>query len=251
MKSLTYGEMHGSDAAPSGEPLIMHSTKKTALYIIATPIGNLGDITFRAIEILNAVDLILAEDTRTSGVLLKHYNISKPLQSFHNFNEHKILGNLVERLKKGEQMALISDAGTPGISDPGFLIARACVQAGLKIECPPGPTAFIPALIKSGLPSDRFIFEGFLPLKKGRQTHLRKLATEERTMIFYESPHRLKKTLLQFQEYFGADRQGSVSRELTKMFEETVNGTLTEILSHFQSTEIKGEIVVVIAGKEM
>lgn len=228
----------------------MHSTKKTALYIIATPIGNLGDITFRAIEILNSVDLILAEDTRTSGVLLKHYNISKPLQSFHNFNEHKILGNLVERLKQGEQMALISDAGTPGISDPGFLIARACVHAGLKIECPPGPTAFIPALVKSGLPSDRFIFEGFLPLKKGRQTHLRNLATEERTMIFYESPHRLIKTLHQFQEYFGADRQGSVSRELTKMFEETVNGTLTEILSHFQSTEIKGEIVIVIAGKE-
>jgi len=228
----------------------MHSPSNTALFIIATPIGNLGDITFRAVEILKSVDLILAEDTRTSSVLLKHYGISKPLQSFHNFNEHKIVGNLLERLNKGERMALISDAGTPGISDPGFLIARACVQAGLKIECPPGPTALIPALIKSGMPSDRFVFEGFLPLKKGRQTHLQHLAREERTMIFYESPYRLKKTLQQFKEYFGGDRRGSVSRELTKIFEETVNGTLDEILNHFQSTEIKGEIVIVIAGKQ-
>ncbi|HZB13485.1 MAG TPA: 16S rRNA (cytidine(1402)-2'-O)-methyltransferase, partial [Chryseolinea sp.] len=172
----------------------MASSQRTSLYIIATPIGNLGDITIRALEILKNVDLILAEDTRTSGVLLKHYQISKPLQSFHNFNEHKIVGMLIERLKNGEQMALISDAGTPGISDPGFLIARACVQADLKIECPPGPTAFVPALIKSGLPSDRFVFEGFLPLKKGRQTLLKKLAEEERTMIFYESPYRLVKT---------------------------------------------------------
>jgi 16S rRNA (cytidine1402-2'-O)-methyltransferase len=226
----------------------MASPQQTSLYIIATPIGNLGDISFRAIEILKRVDLILAEDTRTSGVLLKHYEISKPLQSFHNFNEHKIVGTLVERLKKGEQMALISDAGTPGISDPGFLIARACIQAGLKIECPPGATAFVPALIKSGLPSDRFIFEGFLPQKKGRQTLLKKLAGEERTMIFYESPYRLVKTLQQFIEYFGTDRQASVSRELTKMFEETVNGTLNEILLHFQSKEVKGEIVVVVAG---
>ena len=166
----------------------MPSPQQTSLYIISTPIGNLGDITFRAIEILKKVDLILAEDTRTSSVLLKHYEISKPLQSFHNFNEHKIVGTLIERLKNGEQMALISDAGTPGISDPGFLIARACIQAGLKIECPPGATAFVPALIKSGLPSDRFVFEGFLPQKKGRQTMLKKLAEEERTMIFYESP---------------------------------------------------------------
>jgi 16S rRNA (cytidine1402-2'-O)-methyltransferase len=220
----------------------------TALYIIATPIGNLGDITFRAVEILKSVDLVLAEDTRTSGILLKHYSISKPLQSFHNFNEHKILGNLVERLKKGERMALISDAGTPGISDPGFLIARACVQAGLKIECPPGATALIPALIKSGLPSDRFLFEGFLPLKKGRQTLLQQLRDEERTMIFYESPYRLNKTLQQFIEYFGPDRQASVSRELTKVFEETRNGTLEELQEHFQN-EVKGEIVIVVAGK--
>ena len=226
----------------------MASPQQTSLYLIATPIGNLGDITFRAVEILKAVDLILAEDTRTSGVLLKHYQISKPLQSFHNFNEHKVVGVLVERLKKGEQMALISDAGTPGISDPGFLIARACLQAGLKIECPPGATAFVPALIKSGLPSDRFVFEGFLPLKKGRQTLLKKLAEEERTMIFYESPHRLIKTLQQFKEYFGASRPASVSRELTKMFEETVNGSMEEVLLHFQSKEVKGEIVVVIAG---
>ncbi len=226
----------------------MASPQQTSLYIIATPIGNLGDISFRAIEILKKVDLILAEDTRTSGVLLKHYEISRPLQSFHNFNEHKIVGTLIERLKKGEQMALISDAGTPGISDPGFLIARACIQAGLKIECPPGATAFVPALIKSGLPSDRFVFEGFIPQKKGRQTLLKKLAGEERTMIFYESPYRLVKTLTQFSEYFGADRQASVSRELTKMFEETVNGTLNEILLHFQSKEVKGEIVLVVAG---
>jgi 16S rRNA (cytidine1402-2'-O)-methyltransferase len=226
----------------------MASPQPTSLYIIATPIGNLGDISFRAIEILKKVDLILAEDTRTSGVLLKHYEISRPLQSFHNFNEHKIVGTLIERLKKGEQMALISDAGTPGISDPGFLIARACIQAGLKIECPPGATAFVPALIKSGLPSDRFVFEGFIPQKKGRQTLLKKLAGEERTMIFYESPYRLVKTLTQFSEYFGADRQASVSRELTKMFEETVNGTLNEILLHFQSKEVKGEIVLIVAG---
>lgn len=220
----------------------------TALYIIATPIGNLGDITFRAIEILKSVDLILAEDTRTSGILLKHYSISKPLQSFHNFNEHKILANLVERLTNGERMALISDAGTPGISDPGFLIVRACVQAGLKIECPPGATALIPALIKSGLPSDRFVFEGFLPLKKGRQTLLAQLSTEERTMIFYESPYRLAKTLQQFKEWFGGDRPGSVSRELTKVFEETCNGTLDELVERFKN-EVKGEIVIVVAGK--
>lgn len=226
----------------------MASPQQTSLYIVATPIGNLGDITVRALEILKTVDLILAEDTRTSGVLLKHYQISKPLQSFHNFNEHKIVGTLIERLKKGEKMALVSDAGTPGISDPGFLIARACIQAGLKIECPPGPTAFVPALIKSGLPSDRFSFEGFLPIKKGRQTLLKKLATEERTMIFYESPYRLVKTLEQFCEYFGSERAASVSRELTKMFEETVNGTLSEILVHFQAKEAKGEIVVVVAG---
>jgi 16S rRNA (cytidine1402-2'-O)-methyltransferase len=228
----------------------MPSSAPTSLYIVATPIGNLGDITFRAVEILKSVDLILAEDTRTSGHLLKHYGISKPLQSFHNFNEHRIVDKLIERLKNGETMALVTDAGTPGISDPGFLIARACVQSGLKIECPPGATALIPALVKSGLPSDRFVFEGFLPQKKGRQTLLKKLAEEERTMIFYESPYRLVKTLEQFKAYFSGDRQASVSRELTKMFEETVNGTLDQVLVHFQAKEVKGEIVVVIAGKQ-
>lgn len=226
------------------------SSITTSLYIIPTPIGNLGDITLRALEILKSVDVILAEDTRTSGVLLKHYGIAKPLQSFHNFNEHKILGSLLDRLQKGERMALISDAGTPGISDPGFLITRACIQAGLKVESPPGATAFVPALIKSGLPSDRFVFEGFLPQKKGRQTLLKQLALEERTMIFYESPYRLVKTLGQFKEYFGADRAASVSRELTKMFEETINGTLEEILLHFQSKEVKGEIVLLVGGKQ-
>jgi 16S rRNA (cytidine1402-2'-O)-methyltransferase len=222
----------------------------TALYIVPTPIGNLADITLRALDILKTVDLILAEDTRTSGFLLQHYAISKPLQSFHNFNEHRILESLIQRLEKGEVMALVSDAGTPGISDPGFLIIRAALQAGLKVECLPGPTAFVPALVKSGLPSDRFVFEGFLPHKKGRQTALKKLAEEERTMIFYESPYRLVKTLEQFKEYFGADRQASVSRELTKIFEETVNGTLEEITTHFQAKEVKGEIVMVVKGKE-
>lgn len=227
----------------------MDKEKRTSLYLVPTPIGNLADITLRALDTLKSVDVILAEDTRTSGFLLKHYAISKPLQSFHNFNEHKILDGLIERMEKGEVMALVSDAGTPGISDPGFLLARACVEANLTIECLPGPTAFVPALVKSGLPSDRFVFEGFLPHKKGRQTMLRKLAEEERTMIFYESPYRLVKTLEQFIEYFGADRKGSVSRELTKMFEETVNGTLSEIVNHFKIKEVKGEIVIVIHGK--
>jgi 16S rRNA (cytidine1402-2'-O)-methyltransferase len=222
---------------------------KTALFIVPTPIGNLGDITLRALETLRSVDLILAEDTRTSGFLLKHHNISKPLQSFHNFNEHKIVTNLIQRLEKGEVMALVSDAGTPGISDPGFLIIRACLQAGLLVDCLPGATAFVPALVKSGLPSDRFVFEGFLPHKKGRQTMLKKLAEEERTMIFYESPFRLVKTLEQFKEYFGSDRMTSVSRELTKMFEETFTGSVEQVLNHFQSKEVKGEIVIVVAGK--
>ena len=222
---------------------------KTSLYLVPTPIGNLLDITLRALEILKSVDVILAEDTRTSGHLLKHYAIAKPMQSFHNFNEHKIVDTLISRMTKGEVMALISDAGTPGISDPGFLIARACLQAGLLIECLPGATAFVPALIKSGLGADRFTFEGFLPQKKGRQTLLKKLAEEERTMIFYESPHRLVKTLQQFQEYFGGERRASVSRELTKMFEETMNGTIIEIINHFSAKEIKGEIVIVVDGK--
>jgi 16S rRNA (cytidine1402-2'-O)-methyltransferase len=221
---------------------------KAALYIIPTPIGNLGDITLRALEVLKAVDLILAEDTRTSGVLLKHYSISKPLQSFHNFNEHKILDTLIERLKSGEKMALVSDAGTPGISDPGFLIIREALSEGLPVDCLPGATAFVPALVKSGLPCDRFVFEGFLPHKKGRQTMMKKLSLEERTMIFYESPFRLLKTLQHFSEYFGQHRRASVSRELSKMFEETVNGTLQEIISHFGKKEPKGEIVIVVAG---
>lgn len=227
----------------------MTTNRKTSLYIVPTPIGNLSDITLRALEVLKSADVILAEDTRTSGHLLKHYSIGKPMQSFHNFNEHKILDSLVGRMERGEVMALISDAGTPGISDPGFLIARASLQAGLLIECLPGPTAFVPALIKSGLPADRFTFEGFLPQKKGRQTLLKKLSDEERTMIFYESPHRLLKTLQQFGEYFGAERKISVSRELTKVFEETVNGTVTEVTQHFAQKEVKGEIVVVIEGR--
>jgi len=221
-----------------------------SLHIVPTPIGNLGDITIRAIEILRSVDLILAEDTRTTGKLLKHYSISKPLQSFHNFNEHKVVTRLVERLGQGETMALVSDAGTPGISDPGFLIVRAALKAGIKIDCLPGATAFVPALIKSGLPSDRFIFEGFLPHKKGRQTLLKKLAEEDRTMIFYESPHRLVKTLEQFNEYFGAERHASVSRELTKIYEETVNDSLAEVLKYFSAKEVKGEIVIVVAGNK-
>ncbi len=222
---------------------------KTSLYLVPTPIGNLGDITLRALEVLKSVDLILAEDTRTSSFLLKHYQIDKPLKSFHNFNEHKTVDPLIERMRQGETFALVSDAGTPGISDPGFLLSRAAVQAGLKIECLPGATAFVPALVKSGLPSDRFVFEGFLPVKKGRQTLLKFLAEEERTMIFYESPYRLVKTLEQLAEYFGTTRQASVSRELTKKFEETVNGTLTEIAHHFKQKEVKGEIVLIVAGK--
>jgi len=227
----------------------MTEQRKTSLYLVPTPIGNLSDITLRALDILRSVDVILAEDTRTSGNLMRHYQIEKPLQSFHNFNEHKILESLVRRMERGEVMALVSDAGTPGISDPGFLIARAAMQAGLLIECLPGATAFVPALLKSGLGADRFAFEGFLPQKKGRQTMLKKLADEERTMIFYESPHRLEKTLRQFGEYFGLDRRISVSRELTKMFEETVNGTIAEVLEHFSAKDVKGEIVIVMEGK--
>jgi 16S rRNA (cytidine1402-2'-O)-methyltransferase len=223
--------------------------EKTSLYLVPTPIGNLGDITLRALEILKSVDVILAEDTRTSGVLLKHYQINKPLQSFHIFNEHKTVGNLIDRLKKGEVMALISDAGTPGISDPGFLLVREALKNDIKIDCLPGATALIPALVKSGFPTDRFVFEGFLPHKKGKQTLLKKLAEEDRTVIFYESPHRLIKTLEQIKEFFGADRPGSVSRELSKKFEETKTGSIEELITHFNSKEIKGEIVVVISGK--
>lgn len=220
------------------------------LYIVPTPIGNLEDITLRAIRILKSVDLILAEDTRKTSILLKHLEIQKPMHSHHSFNEHKTLKRVVEQLKEGKEIALVSDAGTPVISDPGFLLARACVEEGIKIECLPGPTAFVPALVNSGLPADRFTFEGFLPHKKGRQTRFLQLAEEERTMIFYESPHRLLKSLQQFAEYFGADRQASVSRELSKIHEETQVGTLTELIEYFGAKTVKGEIVMVIGGKE-
>ncbi|MFM7485807.1 MAG: 16S rRNA (cytidine(1402)-2'-O)-methyltransferase [Cytophagales bacterium] len=223
---------------------------RTSLFLVPTPIGNLGDITLRGLEILKSVDTILAEDTRTSSKLLQHYLISKPLQSFHIFNEHKTLGGLIKRMQGSEVMALITDAGTPGISDPGFLLVRECLRAELKIESLPGATAFVPALINSGFPSDRFVFEGFLPHKKGRQTLLKKLADEERTIILYESPHRLVKALEQIVEFFGAERLVSVSRELTKMFEETKTGNAQEVLNHFRSKEVKGEIVVVIDGKK-
>jgi 16S rRNA (cytidine1402-2'-O)-methyltransferase len=221
-----------------------------SLTLVPTPVGNLEDITLRAIRTLKEADVVLAEDTRVTGVLLKHLQIQRPLQSHHAFNEHHTVGKLIERMQKGERMALVSDAGTPAISDPGFLLVRACLQAGLTVECLPGPTAFVPALIKSGLPTERFVFEGFLPQKKGRQTRLRQLAEEERTMIFYESPHRLVKTLEQFAEFFGADRAASVSRELTKFFEETTNGSLLEIVSFYKQKPPKGEIVVVVGGNK-
>ncbi len=230
-------------------PGVRSDKPRPSLTLVPTPIGNLEDITLRALNILKTTDTILAEDTRTSSVLLKHYAIEKKLQSFHIFNEHKALSGLIERMKSGECMALITDAGTPGISDPGFLLVRECLKAGLAVECLPGPTAFVPALVKSGFPTDRFVFEGFFPHKKGRQTLLKKLADEDRTIVFYESPHRLVKTLTQMMEYFGEQRLVSVSRELTKMFEETKTGELTEVLNHFQNKEVKGEIVVVIDGK--
>ncbi|MCW5910163.1 MAG: 16S rRNA (cytidine(1402)-2'-O)-methyltransferase [Cyclobacteriaceae bacterium] len=225
-------------------------TAKTSLYLVPTPIGNLADITLRALDILKSVDTILAEDTRTSGFLLRHYQVSKPLQSFHIFNEHKALAGLIQRMQQGEVMALISDAGTPGISDPGFLLVREVLRAGLQVDCLPGATALIPALIKSGFPTDRFVFEGFLPHKKGRQTLLKKLAGEARTIVLYESPHRLIKLLEQVIEFFDAERPVSVSRELTKLHEETFTGTAAEALAHFQKKEVKGEIVVVIHGKK-
>lgn len=220
------------------------------LYLVPTPIGNLEDMTLRAIRILKEVDLILAEDTRTSGKLLQHYEISVPMQSHHMHNEHKILETLVRRLQTGETMALISDAGTPAISDPGFLLTRACVENQIEVECLPGATAFVPALVNSGLPNDRFVFEGFLPIKKGRQTRLKLLAEEPRTIIFYESPHKLIKTLTNFVTYFGNERQVSVSRELTKLYEETVRGTTEEVLKHYTEKPPKGEIVIVVGGKK-
>lgn len=220
------------------------------LYLVPTPIGNLKDITFRAIEVLKEVDLILAEYTRTSGKLLKHFDIGTQMHSHHMHNEHKTTEGIVKRILAGETIALISDAGTPAISDPGFLLTRACVEAGIEVDCLPGATAFVPALVNSGLPNDKFVFEGFLPVKKGRQTRLQLLAEETRTIIFYESPHKLLKTLGQFLEYFGADRQISVSREITKLHEETIRGTVAEVLAHYEAKPPKGEIVVVVGGKK-
>jgi 16S rRNA (cytidine1402-2'-O)-methyltransferase len=219
------------------------------LYIVPTPIGNLKDITLRALDALKEVELILAEDTRTTSNLLNHYQITKPLSPYHQHNEHKVLQHLIDQLSQGKKMALVTDAGTPGISDPAFLLVRECIKAGIKVECLPGATAFVPALVNSGIPSNRFVFEGFLPLKKGRQTLLKNLAGEDRTMIFYESPVRLVKTLQEFIQYFGADRLCCVSRELTKLFEENRRGTLQEVCDHFKEKNPKGEIVIVIAGK--
>lgn len=220
------------------------------LYLVPTPLGNLKDITLRSIEVLQSVDVILCEDTRTSSRLLQHYNIQKPLTPYHQHNEHKIVEHLVQQLQAGKTMALITDAGTPGISDPAFLLVRACIKADVKVESLPGATAFVPALVNSGIPSNRFVFEGFLPLKKGRQTLMKQLAEEERTMIFYESPVRLIKTLEEFIQYFGAERQCSVSRELTKMFEENKRGSLHDVCEHFKQKSVKGEIVIVVAGKD-
>lgn len=221
----------------------------TQLYLVPTPIGNLGDITYRAVEILQSVDVILAEDTRTSGKLLKKYDIQAQLKSFHIHNEHKTVGPIIEKLKNGIIMALISDAGTPGISDPGYLLVKEALAAEVKIEALPGATAFVPALIKSGFPTDRFVFEGFLPHKKGRQARLQALADESRTIIFYESPHRLLKFLGQLAETFGAGRHISVSRELTKLHEETINGQVNEVIAYYSEHSIKGELVIVVAGK--
>jgi 16S rRNA (cytidine1402-2'-O)-methyltransferase len=220
------------------------------LYLVPTPVGNLGDMTFRAVEVLKSVDLILAEDTRTSRVLMQHYDITTPLQSYHIFNEHQVVGGIVDRLQSGLDIAIVTDAGTPGISDPGFLLVREAVKAGVDVECLPGATAFVPALIDSGLPCDRFVFEGFLPHKKGRQTAIQRLATESRTMVIYESPFRLVKLLEQLIEVIGEERQVSVSREISKLHAETARGTLREVHDHFAAKEVKGEIVVILAGNE-
>ena len=220
------------------------------LYLVPTPIGNLEDITLRALRILKEVDFILAEDTRTSGKLLKHFEISTQMYSHHMHNEHRSIAGIINRLESGESIALISDAGTPAISDPGFLLTRACLEQNIEVECLPGATAFVPALVNSGLPNDKFVFEGFLPVKKGRQTRLKLLAEEVRTIIFYESPHKLLKTLAHFVEYFGAERPLSVSRELTKLYEETVRGTAEEVLQYYTDKPPKGEIVIVVGGKK-
>ena len=220
------------------------------LVLVPTPIGNLDDITLRAIKVLQDADAILAEDTRTSGILMKHLGISKPMFAYHAHNEHQALGVIMHRLKAGDKLALVTDAGTPGISDPAFLLVRECIKEGIKVACLPGATAFVPALVNSGIPTNRFVFEGFLPLKKGRQTMLKALAVEPRTIILYESPMRLVKTLKELAVYFGADRLASVSRELTKMFEENKQGTLQDLAVYFESKSVKGEIVIVIAGAE-
>ena len=220
------------------------------LYVIPTPIGNLEDITLRAIRLLKEVDLVLAEDTRTTKKLFSHYEINTKLSSFHMHNEHKVLSKYISRLKGGETLALVSDAGTPAISDPGFLLIRECVIEGIEVDCFPGATAFLPALVNSGLPNEKFVFEGFLPVKKGRQTRLKLLAEEERTMVFYESPHRIIKTLAQFSEYFSEERKVSVSREISKMFEETIRGTTSEVLHYFEQKKPKGEFVIVVEGKK-
>jgi len=220
------------------------------LYIIPTPIGNLEDITLRALRLLNDVDLVLAEDTRTSKKLFSHYDIQTPLASFHMHNEHKVLAKYIDRIKSGETFALISDAGTPAISDPGFLLVRECVKNEIEVDCLPGATAFVPALVNSGLPNEKFVFEGFLPVKKGRQTRLKLLVDESRTMVFYESPHRVIKTISQFAEYFGEERKASVSREISKMFEETIRGTISELTEHFENKKPKGEFVIIVEGKK-
>lgn len=220
------------------------------LYVVPTPVGNMEDMTFRAIRVLKEAELILAEDTRTSGILLKHYEIKNAMQSHHKFNEHQTVESIVNRIKGGQTVALISDAGTPGISDPGFLVVRECVRNGIEVQCLPGATAFVPALVSSGLPDERFCFEGFLPQKKGRMTRLNALKDESRTMIFYESPYRLLKTLTQFAEVFGAERPVSVCREISKIHEESVRGTLQEVIAHFTETEPRGEIVIILGGKD-
>lgn len=225
------------------------TASRSQLTLVPTPIGNLEDITLRAIRALGEADAVVAEDTRVTGQLLKHLGIAKPLVSFHSNNEHRMVEALVERLQRGDRLALVSDAGTPGISDPGFLLVRAAVQAGISVECLPGATAFVPALVVSGMPCDRFTFEGFLPPKKGRQTRLKELAQEERTVVLYESPHRIAKSLREFAEHFGPERQASVSREISKLHEETRRGTLAELAAHFEAHAARGEIVVVIAGR--
>lgn len=228
----------------------MTASPESHLYLVPTPIGNLGDITIRAIEILKSVDLILAEDTRTSGKLLKHYEITTSMAAYHMHNEHKITDRLVEQMSNGQTMALITDAGTPGISDPGYMMVNACIRANLKVECLPGPTAIIPAVVLSGLPNDRFCFEGFLPPKKGRKTRLEVLAAEERTMVFYESPHKLLKSLSDFVTFFGKDRRISISREISKLHEETFRGSVADAISHFETQGVRGEFVLVVEGAD-